>query len=305
MNRWQRGIAGVVAAVGLTAAGCMHPGQSPVMHTHMLDHVPPADAGVPRELCKVTLPPYVIEPPDRLLIEVVTITEEEEDAGVADKPKVKRAVVRDLPVQPVRNEFQVHPDGTVYLGIWGSVPVAGLTKEQAAQAVRQQIARKEVLTLPGTQGIKPETIYVVLDVTAYASKVYYVITDGGGAGEQVVARPIVGSETVADAIAAVGGLPPVASKRDIWVARRSPVPGMPEQILPVDWVGTSQYGIAATNYQVMPGDRIYVKAQRIVTFDTTLARVISPIERLLGVTLLGASTVNQIQGRGSGFGGTP
>ena len=127
-------------------------------------------------------------------------------------------------------------------------------------------------------------------------------TDGGGAGEQVVARPIVGSETVADAIAAIGGLPPVASKRDIWIARRSPTPGCPEQILPVDWVGTTQHGIAATNYQVMPGDRIYVKAQKLVTIDTALARALSPIERLLGVTLLGSSTVNQIQGRGPGFG---
>lgn len=298
MDRRLRWMMPVVVATGL--AGCMHPGQTPNLHPHELGHYLPPDPGVPRELNKVTLPPYVIEPPDRLLIEVVTITEEEEDA-VEGKPKVKRAVVRDLPVQPVRNEFQVHPDGTVYLGIWGSVSVTGLSKEQAAEAVRQKIARKEVLTLPGTQGIKPETIYVVLDVTAYASKVYYVITDGGGAGEQVVARPIVGSETVADAIAAIGGLPPVASKRDIWVARRSPVPGCPEQILPVDWVGTTQYGIAATNYQVMPGDRIYVKAQKLVTIDTTLARILSPVERMFGVTLLGASTVNQISGRGNGF----
>ena len=159
-----------------------------------------------------------------------------------------------------------------------------------------------MLTLPGTQGIKPETIYVVLDVTTYASKVYYVITDGGGAGEQVAARPVVGSETVADAIAAIGGLPPVASKRDIWIARRAPTPGMPEQILPVDWVGMTQYGITATNYQVLPGDRIYVKAQKLVTIDTTLGRFLSPIERIFGVTLLGSSTVNQIQGQGAGFG---
>jgi polysaccharide export outer membrane protein len=293
----------VVAAVGLTAVGCVHPGQSPDLHPHELGLVPLPDASVPRELNKITLPPYVIEPPDRLLIEVVTITEEEEDAA-ADKPKTKRAVVRDLPVQPVRNEFQVHVDGTVYLGIWGSVSVAGLTKEQAAEAVRQKIARKEVLTLPGTQGIKPDTIYVVLDVTAYASKVYYVITDGGGAGEQVVARPIVGSETVTDAIAAIGGLPPVSSKRDIWIARRAPMPGMPEQILPVDWVGTTQYGIAATNYQVMPGDRIYVKAQKLVTIDTAMARILSPVERLFGITLLGTNVVNQVQGRGPGFGTT-
>jgi polysaccharide export outer membrane protein len=53
----------------------------------------------------------------------------------------------------------------------------------------------------------------------------------------------------------------------------------------------------------MPGDRVYVKAQKLVTIDTALARFFSPIERMLGVTLLGATTVNQIQGRGTGFGG--
>src|SRR5439155_18220813 len=122
-------------------------------------------------------------------------------------------------------------------------------------------------------------------------------TDGGGAGEQVYAFPVTGSETVFDAMANIGGLPVVASKRNIWVARRTPCAGRPEQILPVDWVGITQHGITATNYQLMPGDRVYVKAQKLVTLDTTLARVISPSERLLGVTLLGASTVNQIQGR--------
>jgi polysaccharide export outer membrane protein len=131
--------------------------------------------------------------------------------------------------------------------------------------------------------------------------VYYVITDGGGAGEQWTARPIVGSETVADALSAVGGLPVVASKNHIWVARRSPQPGVQDQILPVDYVALSQHGGTNTNYQIMPGDRIYVKAQPLVTFDTKLARILSPVERMLGVTLLGASSVNQIAGRGPGF----
>src|SRR6185369_3535873 len=138
----------------------------------------------------------------------------------------------------------------------------------------------------------------------YNSKRYYVITDGGGlgAGEQVVSLPITGSETVMDAIANVGGLSDVSSRRNIWVARRTPHPGQPWQILPVDWVGMTQHGITYTNYQIMPGDRIYVKAQKLVTIDRTLARIFAPIERVFGITLLGASTVNQIQGRGSGFG---
>ena len=41
----------------------------------------------------------------------------------------------------------------------------------------------------------------------------------------------------------------------------------------------------------------------LVTLDTKLARLFSPIERIFGVTLLGTSSVNQIAGRGNGFNG--
>ena len=44
------------------------------------------------------------------------------------------------------------------------------------------------------------------------SKVYYIITDGAGSGEQVFRFPVTGSETVLDAISQIGGLPPVSSK---------------------------------------------------------------------------------------------
>jgi polysaccharide export outer membrane protein len=179
--------------------------------------------------------------------------------------------------------------------------VAGYTLGQAAQAIRESIARQSASI---GVALKPESLVVVLDVSQYNSKRYYVITDGGGAGEQIYPFPITGSETVLDAVANINGLPPVASKRNIWVARRCPVPGHPEQILPVDWVGITQHGVAVTNYQVMPGDRIYVKAQRLVTIDTALARIISPFERIFGVTLLGTTTVNQISGRGLGFNNT-
>jgi polysaccharide export outer membrane protein len=118
----------------------------------------------------------------------------------------------------------------------------------------------------------------------------------------VISFPVTGSETVLDAIANIGGLSDIASKRNIWVARRTPHPGQPWQILPVDWIGITQHGITFTNYQVLPGDRIYVKAQRLVTIDRYLSRIIAPIERVFGITLLGASSVNQIQGRGTGFG---
>jgi polysaccharide export outer membrane protein len=226
---------------------------------------------IPRELSQVSLPPYVIDPPDILLIETT-------QAFLA---------------QPIKGAHLVRPDGTVGLGIYGSVHVAGMTLEQAMAAI----------TLHMTARFKKfDPAELNVDVIAYNSKFYYVITDGAGYGEQVVRIPITGHENVLDAISQVNGLPPVASKKHIWVARRAPNDGQGQQVLPVDWVGITQRGSTATNYQVLPGDRIYVQSDRLIRIDNGLAKVLNPIERLLGITLLGSSVVNSIEGRGA-FGG--
>src|SRR5206468_5629499 len=60
------------------------------------------------------------------------------------------------------------------------------------------------------------------------------------------------------------GLPPVASKCHIWVARPTPIEVCQEQTLPVDWCGITQRGETATNYQILPGDRIYVQSNPLV-----------------------------------------
>ena len=294
----RRGIVMTVAAgLVLAAVGCVHSshggpgtaGPDPMAHIA----VPPSGA-VPRELEKITLPPYVIEAPDQLLIEVIRQGDVKDENGKAQKATL------GLPVQPVSGSFQVRPDGSVGLGYWGSVPVSGLTLDQAADAIRTHVLQRVDLKKFGTT---PDSVVVIVDVIAYNSKRYYIITDGGGFGEQVFPFPITGSETVLDALSNINGLPDVASKRNIWVARRTPHPGQPWQILPVDWVGITQHGHTFTNYQVMPGDRIYVKAQRLVTIDRTLTRIFAPIERVFGITLLGTSAVNQVVGRGNGFGG--
>jgi polysaccharide biosynthesis/export protein len=295
--RRQSGLLLIALVTSLSSLGCM------ADYQHMrgpLDRAGPplaipVDGSVPRELSKIVLPEYVIEPPDVLRIEAV-IREPEEDPKT--KKKVPTDKIRSLPLQPVFGEYAVRPDGTVFLGVYGEVQVAGYTLKQAAQAIRDHVSRK---AFQESDGLSPEFLLVVLDVTQYNSKKYYVFLDGGGAGEQVFSLPITGSDTVLDALAAVNGLPPVASKRNIWIARRTPHANNPEQILPVDWVGISQHGMTSTNYQIMPGDRVYVKAQRLVTIDNTLARVFAPVEKVFGVTLLGASTYNQISGRGNGF----
>ena len=48
--------------------------------------------------------------------------------------------------------------------------------------------------------------------------------------------------------------------RRIWVARPTPANHACNQILPVDWLAITQGGSTRTNYQLFPGDRVYVKA---------------------------------------------
>lgn len=193
---------------------------------------------VPRELSHVTLPPYTIEAPDVLTIEVVV---RDPKTGVTDR----------LPTQPISGQFPVRPDGTVGLGAWGSIAVAGLTLDEAAAAVRRLVAKQ-------AEKVPADNLRAVVDVLAYNSKRYYVITDGTNKGEQVFAFPITGSETVLDAIAGVNGLAEVAGKSSVRVARRPKEDGQPWRTLPVDWKGITQHGLATTNYQILSGDRIYV-----------------------------------------------
>jgi polysaccharide biosynthesis/export protein len=143
---------------------------------------------------------------------------------------------------------------------------------------------------------------VSLDVLGYNSKFYYVIADGGGAGESVTRIPCTGNETVLDAVSQVKGLPSVACKGQIWIARPAPECCRPDQLLHVDWRGIAEGAQTCTNYQMLPGDRLYVKADRFVTFDTNFAKITAPLERVLGFTILGNGTVRSLQQGSSGFG---
>jgi polysaccharide biosynthesis/export protein len=137
---------------------------------------------------------------------------------------------------------------------------------------------------------------VSVSVSGYNSKVYYVITDGAGFGQQVYRLPITGNETVLDAISLVGGLSSVSSKRRIWLARPTPAQTSCYEILPVNWEAITEAGSTDTNWQIFPGDRVYVKADPFITFDNQLSKILSPIERLFGATLLGTSTVQSFRG---------
>jgi polysaccharide export outer membrane protein len=333
-----------VALIALAATGCTTFGrpQRTMDRQATLDANCPGDAGkMPaKELAKVTLPPYVIEPPDILLIDALRVVpkppfriqsfdtlqvivegtlldqsinglyavepggmldlgpsygkvmvgnmslEEAQDAvfrhlkRVLREPQVSLTLAQAAGQQQIAGEHLVGPDGTINLGTYGTVFVTGKTLQEAKEAIEEHLSKH--LDAP----------LVSVDVFSYNSKVYYVITEGAGYGDNVARFPVTGNETVLDAIAQINGLSRLSSK-DIWIARPAPSGVGCDQVLPVDIEAIMKGGATATNYQLLPGDRVFIAQDHMVAFDSLVGRMTAPFERILGFALLGASTVQQ------------
>ncbi|HEX4413309.1 MAG TPA: polysaccharide biosynthesis/export family protein, partial [Lacipirellulaceae bacterium] len=189
--------------------------------------------------------------------------------------------------QQISGEHLVGPDGRVNLSTYGQVYVAGMTLDEARAAIEKQLSKFL------------EDPQVAVDVFAYNSKTYYVITQGAGNGDDVAEFPITGNETVLDAIAQLGGLSQLSSTR-IFIARPAPNGVGGEQILPVNWDEISRGASTATNYQIMPRDRIYISEDPYLHFTNWVFKITQPFERLFGFVSLGTSMGNQIKRYGLG-----
>ncbi len=332
----------VVAALGL--AGC-HPVD--FYQGTMQQPVPP-EMEPPRELSMVSLPPYKVEPPDILMIEMLkmvplppyridiydvlqirvlgalldqpidgfflvegegivtlgpaygrvrvagmtveeardTITEKLRE--VLNKPEVSVQLARTAGTAPVTGEYLVGPDGTVNLRQYGTMPVAGRTVAEIRQDLQRHLSH---------WFDSPE---VSVDVRQFNSKVFYVVTEGAGLGDNIRRVPITGNDTVMDALSAVNGLSQVSSAT-VWIARPAPGGFGCEQIMPVDYAAITRGGSTATNYQVMPGDRVFVEADGMIAANTFISKVTAPIERLLGIASLGSSSARSMQTLGRNY----
>ncbi len=91
---------------------------------------------LPNEKQKTTLPAYVIEPPDVLLIDGIRLIPRP-PYRIEPLDVLLIAVPSALPDQPIAGPYTVTPDGTVSLGYgYGAFRVAGLTLDQAAAAIK-------------------------------------------------------------------------------------------------------------------------------------------------------------------------
>lgn len=340
-GNWKRiSMAATMAVLLLVTTGCtafLAP-RSPYPAT---PPEPSAESAVPRELDKVTLPRYVVEPPDILLIEGVKLVPKsphrietfdvllvrvsgtlpefpindaysvDADGSVNLGPRYGRIEIVDLTIEEAEDEIRsylsqilsevdvsvsliqssgaqavtgqhlVGPDGRVNLATYGSVYVAGMTLEEARDAIEEQLS------------LELEDPEVFVDVLAYNSKVYYIVTQGGGFGDNVVRAPITGNETVLDAVSAIGGISQISST-NIWIARPAPNGVGCEQILPVNWEEITRGASTATNYQMLPGDRLFIAENKYSRATAAVTTLIQPFERMFGFVSLGTSMGNRI-----------
>ena len=196
--------------------------------------------------------------------------------------QVSIALLQSAGIQQVTGEHLIMPDGHINLGIYGSVYVANHTLDEVRLAVETHLS--EFMEEPK----------VSVDVLVFNSKFFYIVTEGGGFGDSVTRIPVTGNETVLDAIAQVGGLQQVSSKK-IWISRPSPKNSGCDQILPVDWRGITRGAATATKYQLMPGDRIFIAEDQLFAANSLITKVINPVERMFGFTLLSAQTIQFLQ----------
>ncbi len=206
-------------------------------------------AGVPTELAKVSLSPHRVEAGDVLVIE----------------PNDFNSPVR-LP-----GDQTVQQDGTIELGTYGRLQVAGLSAEEIQNQVGELVSRHEIakrktnIELASHQGqglaatAEQADYGVTVRLVNQESVMFYVMGEVNSPGSY----PLVGHETVLDAIIAAGGISDRGNDHKI-ILTRPQVGGQPRVILPVCYQQILQLGDVSTNYQLQPGDRIYVPSMTLV-----------------------------------------
>jgi len=151
---------------------------------------------------------------------------------------------------PVRlpGDQPILPDGSIQLGRYGRLQVAGKTLEEIEALVKTHV-----------EAVTKDAGAVTVRVVTRQSKVFYVLGEVNAPG----AFTLNGRETVLDAILAAGGLNDRASRRNIILSRPTH-PGGCRVVLPICYAEIVQLGDTSTNYQIAAGDRVYVPTRTLL-----------------------------------------
>jgi polysaccharide export outer membrane protein len=172
---------------------------------------------------------------------------------VLKEPHVALSIDETRREAGIAGDHLVGPDGKINLGIYGSVFVSGLTVADARAAVEKKL---------NDAFVDPK---VGVDVSKYNSKVYYLITNEPGLGDYVRRMSTTGNETVMDAISEYQNSVNLPGRiKSITIARPSSASSKRET-LEVHWKDVL-HGDDTTNYQILPGDRIFIEFEEASGF---------------------------------------
>ncbi|MBN1588615.1 MAG: polysaccharide biosynthesis/export family protein [Pirellulales bacterium] len=191
-------------------------------------------------------------------VKLLNLTTDEAEKAVRTKllevlhsPEVSVQLARTSGLQPVTGPYLVGPDGTINLRAYGSVHVAGKTITEAKEQIERHLSK----------WLKSPEVSV--DVASYNSKVYYIIVSLKDGGQSIHRVPITGNETVLDAIAQIRGLR-ILPVTTVHVSRPKPGGQGKDTMLPVDFKSITRGKTTATNYQLLPGDRVFISGADLV-----------------------------------------
>jgi polysaccharide biosynthesis/export protein len=182
---------------------------------------------LPHELNKAWLAEYRVEPGDGLLV----------------LPADLDSKVR-LPADQT-----ILADGSIDLGRYGRLIVAGKTVPEIEAEVLAAVKKVETAEDVG---------FIDVRLVNRQSKVFYVLGEVTTPGR----FPLTGNETVLDGILVAGGMNDRSSWRDIILVR--PSADGTGQVMRVDYGRIVRLGQIGTNYQLLPGDRIYVGSRHVL-----------------------------------------
>jgi len=197
---------------------------------------------LPRELDKRVTKPYIVEPGDVLLVQPSRL---------------------DSPVR-LPGDQPVLPDGRIQLGVYGMLFVAGKTVEQIENDINAFILPRVKKPAGDNKSDRPangtdEEERITVRLITRESKVYYVLGEVNAPGSFQHR----GRETVLDGIIAAGGLNSNASRLNILLSRPTG-PKSCRIVIPICYQDIVQLGDTSTNYQLLPGDRIYVPSRGMI-----------------------------------------
>lgn len=161
-------------------------------------------------------------------------------------PQVALTIDESRVESGIAGKHLVGPDGSINLGVYGTVKVDGKNVEEASKSIEGQLSKWFASPL------------VSVDVASFNSKVFYVIVSAP-TGDNIYRLPLTGHETVLDALAQIPGLTGL-SEAKIWIDR--PVAGGHE-IIPIIWNDALSGAKPAANPQLLPADRLFISGAHL------------------------------------------